>query len=697
MMANFENHQNTQVPQSQNQTQNQQDKSTFKNTKCPIDLIALEKQFTTPSKLQSLSVLKFEIGYINHNIIPNQKKNPEITNFYKNLVSEMQQQLSTIIQSIKDEQIQEIQYMKMVNTTLQEEQLKFTIATSVMKNRIGLRCRTLQQEMQGLQNNKFDKICQEFGCGYNSVTQKLLFQEFQDKPFIQKVKELLIRHKEYLNLIQYLSIHLKEEKRELIEFLIGKLEKSKAIYNDLKEGKNIDYSKFYISEFKEITEEQFLGITKKEYLEKIQNMQDQVNQAYKEEQLYYKVASLAKPIVQIIPGTNQIQRVSPADICKQYFAIYEELQKYLTNQKDVSWTPLPIFKLNTENREISTINKDVQNGMLRIKFQNIINGDKFFIQFELLIGNQVYQAKTEQADGQGRLNYIQDINLKEFKNGTQEIHLSVIDIKVFNKGWLSNDLKGQGKIELNDLLDMSTIEGDLQLNDKTVLQYCIMLRESINRKQTVITAQILKTYPKFDKISGLDQYLEQKLKEISNEPIQYSKLEIKILQQQQQQNQIQEEECQGPQLQPDQLIILNHQEIDEEFLNVKKLAQNMPQLEEDLLNPDDPSTGSVYYFLVQYSSFLLQKSIELQQDPSQKLHSRFVQKLGEDCLRQQNKLKQKLMDDMEGYFDDLQKIIKKDQLIIKLYKQTLAPNWQKFVEGRLEIALQEEKAIQEQL
>lgn len=48
---------------------------------------------------------------------------------------------------------------------------------------------------------------------------------------------------------------MKEEKRELIEFLIGKLEKSKAIYNDLKEGKNIDYSKFYISEFKEITEE----------------------------------------------------------------------------------------------------------------------------------------------------------------------------------------------------------------------------------------------------------------------------------------------------------------------------------------------------------------------------------------------------------------------------------------------------------
>ncbi|CAD8164647.1 unnamed protein product [Paramecium pentaurelia] len=695
MMANFENHQNTQVPQSQNQMQNQQEVATFKNTKATIDLIALEKQFTTPSKLQSLSVLKFDIGYINQNIIPNQKKNPEITNFYKNLVSELQQQLSTITQNIKDEQIEEIQYMKMVNTTLQEEQLKFTIATSVMKNRIGLRCRTLQQEIQGLQNNKFDKICQEFGCG-PSLTQKLLFQEFQDKPFKQKAKELFIRHKEYLNLIQYLSTHLKEEKRELIEFLIGKLEKSKAFQNDLKEGKNIDYSKFYISEFKEITEEQFLGISKKEYLEKIQNMQDQVNQAYKEEQLYYKVASLAKPIVQIIPGTNQMQRISPADICKQYFARYEELQKYLTDQKDVSWTPLPIFKLDTENREISTVNKDVQNGILRIQFKNFINGDKFFIQFELLIGNQVYQAKTEQADGQGRLNYNQDINLKEFKNGTKEIHLSVIDIKVFNKGWLSNDLKGQGKIELNDLLDMSTIEGDLQLNEKTVLQYSIMLRESINRKKTVTTAQILKTYPKFDKISGLDEYLEQKLKEIPNEPIQYSKLEIKKLQQQQQ-NQIEEEECQGPQLQPDQLIILNHQEIDEEFLNVKKLAQQMPQLEEDLLNPDNPLKGSVYYFLVQYSSFLLQKSVELKQDPSQKLHSRFVQKLGEDCLRQQNKLKKKLMDDMEGYFDDLQKIIKKDQLIIKLYKQALAPNWQKFVEGRLEIALQEEKAIQEQL
>lgn len=35
---------------------------------------------------------------------------------------------------------------------------------------------------------------------------------------------------------------------------------------------------------------------------------------------------------------------------------------------------------------------------------------------------------------------------------------------------------------------MSTIEGDLLLNEKTVLKYCIMLRESLNKKKTVTTA-----------------------------------------------------------------------------------------------------------------------------------------------------------------------------------------------------------------
>ncbi|CAD8088024.1 unnamed protein product [Paramecium sonneborni] len=705
MLAEYEKPSNSQGAQQQKLMRNPQQQASSNNQKGAIDLVTLENQYTVPSKLQSMSVLKFDIGYINQNILPNFKKNLEMTNFYKNLVSEMQKQLSTIIQNIKDEKIKEGQYINMVSKTFQEEQNKFKVATSAMKNRLGMRCKTLNKELEDLKNKQFDKICQTFGCGPD-LTQKFLFEEFQEKPYKEKAKELLIRHKEYLNLTQYLSTHMKEEKRELIEFLIEKLEKSKAIQNDLKEGKNIDFSKFYISEFKEITEEQFLGMPNVEFQAKITNMIDQVNQASKEEQLYYKVASLAKPIIQVIPGTKQMQKVNPSDICKQYFARYEELQKYLQDQKNARWTPLPIFKLESENREISTVNKDVPNGSLRIQFKNFVNGDKLFLQYELTIGNQVYQGKTEQADGSGKLGYVQDINLKEFKNGAKEIHLSVIDIKAFKKGWLSNDLKGQGKIQLNDLLDMSTIERDLLLNDKTVLQYCIMLRESINKKKTVTTAQIVKTYPKFDKRNGLDQYLEQKLKEIPNEPVlqKQQKQEIQQPQQQQQPQQKQieqeqqeeEEACQGPQLQPDQLILLNHQDTDEEYLNVKKFAEKMPQLQEELLNPENPLRGGIYYFLVQYTPFLQNKSVELRQDPSQKIQQRFVQKLWEDCLRQQNRLKNKLMNDMEGYFTDLQKIIKKDQLMIKLYKQAQAPSWSKFVEGRLEIALQEEKAIQEQ-
>ncbi|CAD8176603.1 unnamed protein product [Paramecium octaurelia] len=708
MLSQYENPKNQIVPQKSNQTQNpQQQQGPAKNKKGGIDLQELENQLTIPSNLKSMSVLKFDIGYINQNILPNFKKNPELTNFYKNLVSELQKQLTSIIQQIKDEQISENQYIKMVNDTFQQEQIKFKTAASAMKNRIGLRCKTLNQELENLKVHKFEKICQEFGCGPD-LTQKFLFQEFQEKPYKEKAKELLIRHKEYLNLTQYLSIHMKDEKRDLIEFLIGKLEKSKAIQNDLKEGKNVDYSKFFISEFKDITEDQFLGIPKVEYQAKIQNMLDQVNQALKEEQLYYKVASLAKPMIQVIPGTKQMQKVSPADICKQYFARYEELQKYLSGQKNASWTPLPIFKMELENREISTVNKDVPNGTLRIQFKNFVHGDKMLLQYEITIGNQPYQGKTEQADSTGRLGYVQDINLKDFKNGTKEIHLSVIEIKLFKKGWISNDLKGQGKIQLSDLLDMSTIEGDLLLNEKTVLQYCIMLRESLNKKKSVATAQILKTYPQFDKKNGLDQYLEQKLKEIPNEPVpqQQQKQEIQQPQQQQKQQQQQQQQeqqaeedegCQGPQLQPDQLILLNHQEDDEEYQNVKKLGEKMPQLQEELLNPENPLKGSVFYFLVQYSPFLQNKSVELKQDPSQRQQQRFVQKLWEDCYRQQNKLKNKLMNDMEGYFSDLQKIIKKDQLMIKLYKQAQAPSWSKFIEGRLEIALQEEKAIQEQL
>lgn len=74
-----------------------------------------------------------------------------------------------------------------------------------------------------------------------------------------------------------------------------------------------------------------------------------------------------------------MQKISPADICKQYFARYEELSKYLSSTKNASWTPLPIFKLESENRDISTVNKDVPNGVLRIQFKNFVNGDKLLL------------------------------------------------------------------------------------------------------------------------------------------------------------------------------------------------------------------------------------------------------------------------------------------------------------------------------
>lgn len=48
---------------------------------------------------------------------------------------------------------------------------------------------------------------------------------------------------------------MKDEKNELIQFLISKLEKSKEIQISLKKGEDVDFAKFFILEFKELTEE----------------------------------------------------------------------------------------------------------------------------------------------------------------------------------------------------------------------------------------------------------------------------------------------------------------------------------------------------------------------------------------------------------------------------------------------------------
>lgn len=47
----------------------------------------------------------------------------------------------------------------MVSNTFQEEQNKFKVATSAMKNRLGMRCKTLNKELEDLKNKQFDKIC----------------------------------------------------------------------------------------------------------------------------------------------------------------------------------------------------------------------------------------------------------------------------------------------------------------------------------------------------------------------------------------------------------------------------------------------------------------------------------------------------------------------------------------------------------
>lgn len=68
----------------------------------------------------------------------------------------------------------------------------------------------------------------------------------------------------------------------------------------------------------------------------------------------------------------------------------------------------------------------------------------------------------------------------------KDLNNKIMEVKLYEKGFFSDSLKGQGTIVLQDLLNLATVEGEIALNDKgTTLQYSIQLREPLNKKKTL--------------------------------------------------------------------------------------------------------------------------------------------------------------------------------------------------------------------
>ena len=89
------------------------------------------------------------------------------------------------------------------------------------------------------------------------------------------------------------------------------------------------------------------------------------------------------------------------------------------------------------------------------------------------------------------MNYSRDIPLDK---SIKSLIGKSFELKLYEKGIFSDSQKGAVLIKLDDLMEFSVIEGDAQFNGFS-LNYAILLRESFNKKKTILTVNVSKMYP----------------------------------------------------------------------------------------------------------------------------------------------------------------------------------------------------------
>ncbi|KRX08614.1 hypothetical protein PPERSA_01867 [Pseudocohnilembus persalinus] len=667
-----------------------------------MEILQLEKQYSQVTDIQSVMQLKQEVGFINKGLLS--KLPEELKAFFISQLKLISQIMTLYINKYQSKELTWDKYALSLKQALQKQQ-NFLQEVTAKKNqayqtRIQKRVENITKEIQFLQKEQVQgfakviemakQIIRSDPSKYSSSQSNMI--DVIDKLLVtDKVTKLATRYKQYYNLAVYFRNNMPDKQSARISTIMQYLAKFKESVTELKKNPNFSIGQLLIEEAKEITVQEFHQMTQKQYLDRIKMYNQKFKDCMKKEMEFKKLTINAKKQGMINPSQQSMDRITK----------YNQDRSYLQEFPKNPYTFFPEIQYDKDEiRELILQNNDVEPFQLKIKFFRLVGAksDKYQIHWNIKLNNDVISQKTDFTDSTCVFNYEHVLTTGNKKKPCYGLHENSIQIQLFSKGFFSNSSIGQATLPLTGIKDNCSYEGQLEIKHKShtyKLEYGLYQREAeFPKKIPVESIKILRTFPPFDLNEGVKEYVQKHLQEIDPALIQQEQAQReKLKQENPQQYQQQQAQQQAQQQQTStnyKLVYIWHTEKDEEFQNLKKNLNNLPQglTQEDVINADDPVKNRSFQFIEAYIPIIE----DFLQNNADRKEKKITRQLNDELLKQQIILPREIQEgdiDLEEYVEILNGIIKRDKLMAQFFQQINCTQRYQFVMARSHIVQQE--------